>query len=38
MKKIILTTITTMVLVLGFAGATNPTVIQPLRDLPYSEY
>lgn len=38
MKKIIFTTLTAMVLVLGFAGPTSAAVIKPLMDLPVVDY
>lgn len=38
MKKIIFTTVATLVLLLGFAGTTNAAIIQPLRDLPGNIY
>ena len=34
MKKFIITTVTAMVLVLGFAGTSSAAVIQPLKELP----
>lgn len=38
MKKIILTTLTAMVLVLGFAGTTNAATIQPLKEIPWKDF
>jgi hypothetical protein len=38
MKKIILTSLTVMVLVLGFAAPTSAAVIQPLKEIPWGEY
>ncbi len=39
MKKILLTTVTAMVLVLGFAGVTSAAVIKrPMSELPWKAY
>lgn len=38
MKKFILTSITVMVLVLGFAGPTSAAGIQPLKEIPWGDY
>ncbi len=38
MKKFILTFMTAMILTLGFAGITSPTIIQPMKELPNNEY
>ncbi|MGX1262590.1 hypothetical protein RKD55_000394 [Rossellomorea marisflavi] len=38
MKKFILSTVTAMILVLGFAGTTSAAVIQPLKEFPYNDY
>lgn len=38
MKKLIITTLTALILVLGVAGTSQAAVIQPLKELPGTAY